>query len=74
MKKEPWRIIVALIAAAFIIYMWVKKDVAGIYTTMPAEQILPMVVTSVAVTLLKVALIAGAVLAIKWIISKIGRK
>ena len=27
-KREPWRIVVAMIAAAYIIYMWVEKDIA----------------------------------------------
>ena len=37
-KKEPWRIIVAIISIAFIIYMWVEKDILAIYSSMPAEQ------------------------------------
>ena len=37
----------------------------------PQEQVLPMVLTSVAVTLVKVGLIAGAVLLIRWIVIKI---
>ena len=73
-KKEPWRIIVALISVGFIIYMWAKKDIASIYATTPPEQLLPMVVTSAAVTLFKVILSALAVLLAKWIVGKIGKK
>ena len=73
-KKEPWRIVVFLIAVAFIVFMWVKNDVANIYATAPAEQILPMVVTTVAVSALKVAALALAVLLIKWIIGKCTKK
>ena len=73
-KIEPWRIIVFVIAVAFIIFMWVKKDIAEIYTTMPSEQIVPLVVTTIAVSLLKVAVIAGAILLIKWIIDKLKKK
>ena len=73
-KIEPWRIIVFVIAVAFIIFMWVKKDIAEIYATMPSDQIAPLIVTTVAVSLLKVAVIAGAILLIKWIIGKIKKK
>ena len=72
-KKEPWRIIVAIISIAYIIYMWVSKNVAGIYATLPAEQIVPLVVTNVVVTLVKVAGITLAILVIKWIASKFKR-
>ena len=71
---EPWRIIVFVIAVAFIIFMWVKKDISEIYATMPSEQIAPLIVTTVAVSLLKVAVIAGAILLIKWIVGKIKNK
>ena len=61
-KIEPWRIIVFIVAVSFIIFMWVKKDIAEIYATMPSEQIFPLVATTIAVSLLKVATIAGAIL------------
>ncbi len=73
-KIEPWRIIVFIIAVVFIIFMWVKKDIAEIYATMPTEQIAPLIVTTIAVSLLKVAVIAGAILLIKWIIDKLKKK
>ena len=73
-KIEPWRVIVFLIAVAFIVFMWVKKDVAAIYATMPAEEIAPLVVTTIAVSLLKVLAIAGGILLIKWIVGKMKRK
>lgn len=70
-KTEPWRIIFALISVAYIIFMWVKKDIAAIYESMPAEQIVPMIATTVAVSVLKVLAIAGVILAMKWIVGKI---
>ena len=73
-KIDSWRIIVFIIAIAFIIFMWVKKDIAEIYATMPTEQIAPLIITTIAVSLLKVAVIAGAILLIKWIIYKITKK
>lgn len=69
-KKEPWRIIVAIISIVFIIYMWVEKDILAIYSSMPAEQALPLAVTTVAVSLFKVALITLGILIVKWIAGK----
>ena len=69
-KKEPWRIIVAIISIAFIIYMWVEKDIMAIYSSMPAEQALPLAVTTVAVSLFKVAMLTVGILLIKWIAGK----
>ena len=73
-KTEPWRIVVFILAIAFIVFMWVKKDVAVIYAEMPEEDIAPIIVTTIAVSLLKVAAIAGVVLLVKWIIAKSKRK
>ena len=73
-RIEPWRIIVFILALAFIIFMWVKKDISKIYATVPQEQIAPLVVTTIAVSLMKVAAIAGAILLIKWIVGKTNKK
>ena len=73
-KKESWRIIVGILAIAFIVYMWVEKDIMTIYTTMPKEQVAPLIATTIAVSLIKVAAITGGILLIKWIISKFKNK
>lgn len=73
-KREPWRIAVAAASVLFIIVLWVKKDVAAIYSQLSPEDALPLVVTTVAVTALKVAAMAGAVLLVKWLIRKIRDK
>ena len=70
MKKEPWRYALAAVSVIYIVYMWAEKDILSIYGNLPAEQMIPMLVTSVAVTLIKVALIAGAILLAKWLIGK----
>lgn len=54
-KKEPWKIIVGVLAVIFIVYMWVEKDVVTIYTTMPKEQVAPLIATTIAGSLIKVA-------------------
>lgn len=69
-KKEPWRIVVAIISIAFIIYMWVEKDIMAIYNSMPAEQALPLAVTTIVVSLVKVGVITVGILFIKWIVNK----
>ena len=73
-KKEPWRIAVGVISILFIVFMWVKKDIVAIYQTAPKEQLVPMLVTTIVVSLLKVGLIAGAVFLIKLILEKLLRK
>ncbi len=73
-KKEPWRIIVGCIAIAYIVYMWAEKDVMSIYATMPKEQAIPLIVTTIMVSLIKVAAIAGGILLIKWMINKLKKK
>ena len=70
-KKEPWRIVVGNLAIAYIVYMWVEKDIMAIYSTMPKEQVVPLIATTAAVSLIKVAAIAGGILLMKWIIAKV---
>ena len=72
-KKEPWRIVVGIIAILYIIFMWVQKDIVSIYTTMPQEEVLPLIATTIAVSLIKVVVIAGGILLIKWGISKLNK-
>ena len=43
-----------------------SKDIIEIYKTMPKEEILPLVMTTVAVSLLKVAGIAVVVILARW--------
>jgi hypothetical protein len=68
MKKEPWRWIVFGLAVAYIAYMWISKA-AG--SSLPAEDLLPMAVTGIAVTAVKVIAIACGILLLKYILSKL---
>ena len=70
-KTEPWRIIVFFISVAYIVFMWVRKGIAEIYAAMPAEQAVPMIATAIAVSLVKAAAIAGAVLLIRWVMGRV---
>ena len=74
MKKEPWRIVVGIFAIAFIVYMWIKKDIMTTYATMPQEQVIPLIATTIAVSFFKVVVVTGGILLIKWVISKINKK
>jgi len=73
-KKEPWRIIAFIISILFIVFMWIKKDIMAIYSTMPEEQVIPLIVTTIMVSLLKVVAIAGGIFLLKWIGGKLQSK
>lgn len=70
MKKELWRYIVGLLSAGVIVYMWTTKNVAGQYADMAKEDLLPLIVTNAAVTLVKVVAIAAAVWLVRWLVAK----
>ena len=77
MRKDipkPVRILIGLVAIAWIVYMWVKKDITATMAAIPAEEAIPLVLTSMAVTLVKVAMLTAAILLIKWLTGKIGGK
>ena len=73
-KTERWRIIVGIVSILYILFMWMKKDIADIYSTMQAEQVIPLIVTTVGVTLAKVAVLAVVVLLVKWVLVKMKKK
>ena len=69
-KKEPWRLIVGIIAIAYIVYTWVEKDIFTSLTAVSGDQALPMAATSMAVTFVKVAVMAAIIFVIKWLTGK----
>ena len=73
-KSEGWRIAVALLSVTYIVYMWVKKDIAGIWGSLAKEELLPVVLTSTAVSLLKIAAIAAVFFLTRWLIRKFSKK
>ena len=72
-KNTPWRWVAGILAICYIVWMWVKKDVLSIYASLPAEQALPLLITSVAVSILKVAALAGLILLGKWLLGRLKR-
>lgn len=73
-QKEPWRIIAGILSIIFIVFMWVKNDIITIYSTMPKEQVVSLIITTIIVTLMKVGGIDLVIFFIKWIISKFKTK
>ena len=72
--RKPWRIVAGILATGFIVYMWVEKDIASTYAMMPKEQLLPLILTTAAVTLLKAGVIASGILLVNWVAGKIKQK
>ena len=75
MKKDipkPVRMVLFGLGVVWIAAMWAKKDIAATLAAVPAEAAIPMIATSLAVTLVKVALLTAAILLIKWLAGKIG--
>lgn len=70
--KSPWRIVVGILAAAYIVYMFVSKDIIGIYSTMPAERFLPILVISLVILLIKGGFWGSIAYFIGWLTT--GRK
>ena len=70
MKKEPWRIAVAALSVGFIVFLWIRKDIASLYAGLPPEALVPVIATTVAVSLSKVAALTGLILLVKWIAGK----
>ena len=68
-EKEPWRIAVACVSVIFIVALLTFKSINGMIDTVPKEQLLPMVATNVAVTMLKVLVLTGIV----WAVRRVGR-
>jgi hypothetical protein len=73
-KKEPWRLVVGILSVLFIVFLWIKNDIIEIYTSAPKETLLPMLVTTVAVSLFKLACITGILVLVNWLIRKIKNK
>ena len=69
-EKKPRRIVIAILSVCVIAYMWIKKDVLGLWTEVGAEDALPFLLTNIGVTLIKIAVLAGLVYLVKTIAKK----
>ncbi|MBQ4085760.1 MAG: hypothetical protein IJC54_04210 [Clostridia bacterium] len=66
-KREMWRIVAAAAAVGWIVWTWVQKGIGGQMAGMPKEDMLPILLTTAAVSLGKVALIAAGL----WLAKRI---
>lgn len=73
-KIETWRIVVFTISVLFIVFLWTRKGFLDVYVNAPKDDVLPLLVSSITVSLLKFALIVIIVLIIKWIMKIITNK
>jgi len=69
-KKEPWRIAAFILSIVCIVFLWSKNGIAEACSALPPDEAAAMVVTSIAVSLVKVALIAGGVWLVRWLIGR----
>lgn len=75
MKKDipkPVRLVMFAVGIIWIAAMWAKKDIAATLAAVPAEAAIPVIVTSMVITILKVALYAAVIWLIKWLVGKLG--
>lgn len=70
-KNKPLRIIIGILSIAFIVYMWIKKDILSVFNPFTSKDILPYLVTTTLVTIGKILLIVLCILLIKWALSKL---
>ena len=73
-KLQPWRVAVFVLSCAFIVFLWARKDIAGIYATMPQEEIAPLVVTTVVVSIIKFLAVAGIALLVRCLIGRLKKQ
>ncbi|MBE6881555.1 MAG: hypothetical protein E7489_00945 [Ruminococcaceae bacterium] len=72
--KKPRRIALAIFSVIVIIIMWTEKDILGLWSGLTIEDAVPMVITNLTVTALKIALLAGGIYLIKTVFAKIKKK
>ena len=60
-KKNPWKWTAGLLFIGLILFLWIKKDLLPVCHTMPKDEVLPVLASSVAVTLSKAALLVGVI-------------
>ncbi len=69
-RIETWRIVSAVASIALIVCMWAQKDAVSVYSSLPREQAIPLIVTTIAVAVAKTAAITVAVLLARWLVVK----
>ena len=73
-KWVPWRVCAGVLGVLAIAWLWTTKDVAAVYRALPAEAAVPVIMTNVLVTALKMGLVAAAAWAVKKAAWRIGQR
>ena len=69
-ERKPRRIAVAVLSIIVIAIMWIKKDVLGLWSNLSSEDILPLLATNAVVIIIRIAILAAIVYAIKTLLKK----
>ena len=69
-KIEWWRITLFVISVLVIVTLWAKKDIASVINLAAVQDVGPLILTTVLVTLTKTALVAGLLILIKYLVVK----
>ena len=69
-ERKPRRIAVAVLSVIVIAIMWIKKDVLGLWSGLSSEDILPLLATNAVVIIIRIAILAAIVYAIKKLLKK----
>ena len=54
--------------------MWTEKDILSVYASMPKDRVIPLIIITVLVSLIKVGVLVLASIILKWIVKKIKKK
>ena len=69
-ERKPRRIAIAVLSIIVIAIMWIKKDVLGLWSNLSSEDILPLLATNAVVIIIRIAILAAIVYAIKKLLKK----
>ena len=69
-ERKPRRIAIAVLSVIVIAIMWIKKDVLGLWSNLSSEDILPLLATNAFVIIIRIAILAAIVYAIKKLLKK----
>ena len=67
-SKQQW--ILFSLSVLMIVYLWINKDTSAL-TQLEAKDVIPVAVTSILVSLIKVGILALVVVAGKYILNKL---
>lgn len=70
-ERKPRRIAIGVLSIIVIVIMWIKKDVLGLWSNLSPEDILPLLATNAVVIVIRIAILAAIVYAIKTLLKKV---